>query len=166
MNNKTSSTYAQFLLLGISCLLFTLLTSCIEQPAFEQNEEIGKYSWSNLDVKRFNVHISDSKTPYHLTLNIRHTQKYNFSEIALSVQETAPDSTHKTYRALITLAESDGRWKGTGTGNILQNQVYFLKNYHFRDTGWYSFDIKPIMSLNPLPGIVNIGLRLDKKVNP
>lgn len=162
MNNRNHSTYVQFLLLGISCFLFSLLISCGQQPTFEQNVEISNQSWSNQDGKRFDVHISNTKNPYNLTLNIRHSQKYNFSDIALSVEENKPDSTKTTYRVIVSLAESDGRWKGKGTGNIFQNQVYFLKNHHFSDTGMYSFNIKPIMSLNPLQGIANIGLRVNK----
>lgn len=73
-----------------------------------------------------------------------------------------PDKQEKTYRLTLQLAEPDGRWKGIGSGNIFQNQVLILENYHFTDTGVYTFNIKPIMNLNPLLGIINIGLRVDK----
>lgn len=147
---------------GILCFLFLVLSACTSSSVFDRNVEINHQSWSNNDVKEFSVPISDSVSRYTLYLDTRHSLQYPFSDLALSVQVIHPDKQEKKYRLTLQLAESDGRWKGTGSGNIFQNQVLFLKDYHFTDTGIYTFKVKPIMNLNPLPGIVNVGLRVEK----
>lgn len=162
MNNSTHSTHARFIKLSMICFLSSFFTSCIQQPTFEQNAEIPNHSWSTQDIQKFKVHITDNKTPFNLILNIRHRSTYQFSNLALSVQERTPNGTKKTYRVIVPLAEPDGRWKGVGSGNLLSNQVFFLKNTHLADTGFYTFELKPIMQISPLPGIVNIGLRVEK----
>lgn len=149
---------------GIFCFLFLFmaLSACIKPPFFDRNVDIKNQSWSNTDIKEFTVPIQDTLSTYTLYLNTRHDFHYPLSNLALSVQETSPDKKETTYRVTLQLAEPDGRWKGIGSGNIFNNQVIFLKSHHFSDTGTYVFNVKPIMTLNPLPGVINIGLRIDK----
>lgn len=149
---------------GMICFLFLALSACTSPSVFDRNVEIEHQSWSNNNSKEFSVPISDTLNSYTLYVNTRHSLQYPFSDLALSIQVSHPGQQEKTYHLTLQLAESDGRWKGNGTGNIFQNQVLFLKNHHFTDTGLYTFKVKPIMTQNPLPGIVNIGLRVDKKL--
>lgn len=141
------------------------LKSCSTPFVFDQNLDVDQQSWSRDDLKEFTVPITDAQSSYTLYLNTRHTYQYPFENLALSIQESGPRVAEKTSLITFLLAAPDGHWKGKGSGNIFNNQVIYLKNHHFPDTGTYTFKVKPMMNPKSLPGIISIGLRVEKNHN-
>jgi gliding motility-associated lipoprotein GldH len=62
----------------------------------------------------------------------------------------------------ILLADPLGRWKGTGVGDLFDNQTLYRKDMKFPVRGEYQFSIKQAMRPVRLKGIQDIGLRLEK----
>ena len=139
---------------------FLILTSCLDNPLYEKNISINNYSWNYQQTPEFNVHVANTDQHFDLFLNLRHTSHYKYSNISLLIEEVSPKKQTKEYRVELKLTTPDGRWKGAGTGNILSNQVLFLKDHHFADTGEHTFRIKQNMRINPLPEIVDVGLKV------
>lgn len=158
--NKVISTKGIPTKWNLLCFLFFTLNSCSENSVYEKNIPIINNSWSQQQVLEFKPHISNVNQNFDVFLNLRHTSKYKFSNLSLIIQEINPSKEEKTYRLELQLANPDGRWKGIGTGNILSSQIPFLKDHHFVDTGIYTFKVKPNMNINPIPEILDIGIRI------
>lgn len=121
---------------------------------------IDHYAWGHQQVLEFKVNVDDNNQRYDLFLNLRHTSKYKYSNLSVIIEEISPKNQEQKYPIELQLTTPDGRWIGTGTSNILSYQVQFLKGHHFTDTGEYTFRVKQNMRVNPLPEIVDVGIKV------
>jgi len=143
-------------------LLFSMgLTACSDNALMDQNVAIKNKNWPNKQQPEFTVSVKDANIPYQLYLNLRNTIGYPFSNIFILVHQQNPNKTKKIYRVGFKLANREGLWLGNGAGNIFTHQIRFLKNYHFPDTGTYIFQLEHNMRLDPLPGVNDVGLRIE-----
>jgi len=97
-----------------------------------------------------------------LYVNIRNKGTYAYSNIYLFMSIGSPDGQVKTDTVEFTLAEPDGRWKGSGIGGLHDNQILYKNSVFFPHKGVYQFQIKQGMRDNVLQGIRDVGLRIEK----
>lgn len=143
--------------------LFVFTTACLQPSFYDQNQEITGQEWSNKEVKSFSVPVKDSTSRYAFFLKARHAYTYPFSNLAIRLTIKDQNFSEKEYLVKLKLAENDGKWKGTGTGNLFSMEFPILEGFHFRDTGTYTIQVSHAMETNPLPGIKDIGLRIQKQ---
>ncbi|WDF68764.1 gliding motility lipoprotein GldH [Sphingobacterium oryzagri] len=150
--------------LFFACLLsFIFVAACRDSAFYETNKSISKRSWSYADTARFDVHVPDAKAKYAISVNVRHTGSYNYSNLFLLIHEKGPQIKDTAYRYEMKLAELDGRWTGNTAGNLYDNELLIKDNYTFPDTGIYSFAIEQNMRENPLHDITDIGIKLVQR---
>lgn len=145
---------------SLFCFLFFILSGCLDNTVYEKNIPTTNLLWDRQQEPQFNIHVDDTSQNFDIFLNLRHTSKYKYSNISLIIEEVSPKNQVKRYSVELQLADIDGRWKGIGAGRILSNQVSLLNNYHFADTGIYTFKIKQNMPVNPLPEIMDVGIKV------
>jgi gliding motility-associated lipoprotein GldH len=148
--------------LGAFGFLFFILNACSSNSFYEKNSTIDDQLWFRRQVPEFEIHTIDTNQSFDIFVHLRHSSSYKYSNLSLMIEEVNPQKEEKAYRLEIELAESDGRWKGIGTGNVLSYEVLLLKDHHFADTGTYTFKIKQNMNINPLPGILDVGIQVVK----
>ncbi|TCK83181.1 gliding motility lipoprotein GldH [Albibacterium bauzanense] len=147
--------------LSLLIILFFGLAACSDNALIDQNIPIKNKAWLYEQKPLFPVHITNKDTPYHLYLNLRNSIDYPFSNIFILIHQQNPDKTRITYRVEVKLANPEGLWKGKSAGSLISQQVRFLKDYHFTDTGKYTFQFEQNMRVNGLKGISDIGLRIE-----
>lgn len=78
--------------------------------------------------------------------------------------KTPGDSIVKKARVHIVLAEPSGKWLGRGMGEIYEQRMKFSlgDSITFRKPGTYEVSLEQNMRINPLPDILNVGLRVEK----
>ena len=153
-----------FLVVAFSlCCLLTL--SCDKQRIIDENKSLDDNSWDIKTKLDFKVNITDVSASYNMYINIRNAGWYPFSNIFLFINTTLPDSSLARDTAECTLADKDGRWLGDGLGDIWDNRILFKKNFKFKMTGEYHFELEQGMRVNPLPGIADVGIRIEKVAN-
>jgi gliding motility-associated lipoprotein GldH len=160
MNKFIRAKGTLFIKWSLFCFFFLILAGCLNEPLYEKNIPINSYLWNHQQAPEFKVYIANTNQRLDLFLNLRHTAQYKYSNLSLIVEEVNPKNQEKRYHLEFQLTTPDGRWKGLGTGNILSHQVQFLNDHHFADTGEYTFRIKQNMRINPLPEIVDIGIKV------
>lgn len=146
--------------LWLFLLISSGLSSCFDQPLIDQNQTIDERRWSREYEPEFSLAVTDTAVGYDVFLNLRNSIAYQFSDIYLQIQQKNPDSSKVRYAIKIKMTNSEGLWVGKGSGNLYSQQVRFLRNYHFPDSGTYIFKIKQNMRTNPLVGIHNVGIRV------
>jgi gliding motility-associated lipoprotein GldH len=93
---------------------------------------------------------------------LRNAGNYPYSNIFLFVNTYFPSGTIDKDTVEIMLASPDGKWMGKGLGDIWDNRILFKRNVTFPEKGKYRFEISQAMRLNPLPGITDAGMRIEK----
>lgn len=147
--------------LSLLMILFFGLTACSDNALIDQNIPINNKAWLYEQKPLLPVHITNKDIPYHLYLNLRNSIDYPFSNIFILIHQQNPDKSRITYRVEVKLANPEGLWKGKSAGSLISQQVRFLKDYHFPDTGKYTFQLEQNMRINGLTGINDIGLRIE-----
>lgn len=150
---------------GILMLLILLaitVISCHSDRFFEQNHEITNGSWAAHNNLSFVVVITDTSALYDFSVNIRNDVTYPYSNLFLFLKTTFPnrESARDTIECL--LAANDGRWLGSGMGSVRFNRFLFQQGVRFREPGTYRFDFVQAMRVDPLRGIRDVGIRIDK----
>lgn len=146
----------------VSCILLCILAACNSRVIFEDNIKIPEYKWEINNVLRLETEISDTLSAYNIYINLRHASGYPFSNIFLFVKTTSPDGSSVKDTLELTLADETGKWLGSGMGDIWDNRVLFKKNYRFNQPGAWAFDIQQAMRINPLPQVMDAGLRIER----
>ncbi len=139
------------------------LAGCTDPNAvIDANTLIVNNNWSYANKITNSVTITDETIPYNLYFNLRVTADYKYSNLFAIIKQINPDKTTGSVRYEFKLANADGEWLGSGSGNIYSYQIPFIKNYKFPAKGTYRFEIEQNMRDNPLHEISDVGLRIER----
>lgn len=144
-----------------------LLTGCLPSPYYQKDVTIPRNQWAYQFKPSFKFEITDTTSTYNLYFIIRHTEAYSFSNIWMWVYTKQPgDSTFQRSRVEIPLAEPSGKWLGKGMGELWEQRLPMTKDgapMVFNKAGTYEMQFEQNMRINPLPEVLQIGLRIEKK---
>lgn len=142
---------------------FFLFSSCNNSRLYERYFEIDSYGWSTKDSINFQFEITDNPqdTLYQILIGIRHNNEYLYSNIFFFLHIETPDGLHKIDTLQYLLAEPNGRWLGSGVGEIKFNHLVYKDEYSMKG-GFYNINIVHGMRDSILLGIEDIGLRVEK----
>ncbi|HNU49139.1 MAG TPA: gliding motility lipoprotein GldH [Bacteroidia bacterium] len=149
----------RYLIAGVVIIVFA---SCNQQYHFEENKSIKGSNWDFSEPISFDVNIDDTLTAYNMYINVRNQGNYRFSNLFLFINTHLPQGQHLRDTVEITLATPDGAWLGKGIGDLYSNRYLFRKNFRFPQKGDYHFELIQAMRVNPLPGILDAGIRIEK----
>ena len=119
-------------------------------------------AWDKNNILKFDVDITDTVSPDNIYINVRNASQYQFNNLFLFLTTHVPNG-NVAARTLVelTLADEKG-WLGDGAGDIWDNRILFKKNFRFPHSGKYIFELEQAMRLNPLPLIMDAGIRIEK----
>jgi gliding motility-associated lipoprotein GldH len=142
-------------------LLITALTACKQVALYERLQNIDKAAWNEQQVTSFNFDISDTVPLYNVYIVVRHTNLYPYRNIWLNVGVQQPGDTMRHQQFEFQLAAAD-RWLGTGMDDIYEHRArLFNQPVHFNKMGTVTFTLQHIMRQNPLPGVMQAGIRVE-----
>ncbi len=139
-----------------------LFSACDASRVFEENQQVKDNNWAVDDAKVFLANIDDTSAAHNVYINIRNAAHYPFSNIFLFLNTTFPGGQIDRDTLEIMLAGPDGKWLGEGLGDIWDNRILFKKNVSFPQKGEYRFEFTQAMRVDPLPGIMDVGIRIEK----
>lgn len=143
-----------------------LLSGCMESPVFQQQIAVPKNAWAYDFKPTFRFDIDDTVSDYKVYFLIRHTEAYPFSNIWLQLYNKQPgDSTFLKSRVEVPLAQNTGQWIGRGMGEIWEHRMPLTRDdapMRFKKAGRYEIRFEQNMRSNPLPEVLQVGLRVEK----
>lgn len=143
-------------------LLAVLVSSCDDKRVFESYQQIKDDNWYINQKPSFYLDVQDTLTEHTIYFNIRHTGLYKYSNLFVLFTIQGPKAKPETQRLEFKLAELDGKWLGSGLGDIYSNQIKIMEKVKFPRKGVYSFNVEQNMRDNPLAGVEDIGIRVEK----
>lgn len=144
----------------ISLLFF--FTACDPGRIYEKNLSVNAGGWMYSEQLDFEVNIPDTSSAYNIYLNVRHSDRYAYSNLWIQLKTMLPDSSVMTDKVQVELALPDGEWTGNCIDGICTNSVLIRSNIVFPQPGTYKFSIIQDMRQDPLPEILNAGLKLER----
>jgi gliding motility-associated lipoprotein GldH len=148
-----------FQLLVLFALLFQ---SCDPGRVYEKNIRIPDGIWSEDNIIQFEVPVEDTLSLHNLYVNVRNTSLYPTSNLHLFIKTTAPSGHAVIDTFEVILADSRGRWLGSGLGDIWDLQQPYKSNVRFAQEGNYLFEYEQAMRVKQLPFVLDVGLRVEK----
>ena len=149
-------------IIAVLVLTAAILTSCNGTRFFEENKKIDNASWAAHNKQSFTVVIDDTSALYDVHINIRNDVSYPFSNLFLFLKTRFPGEGTAQDTIECLLASPDGSWLGTGMGRVRFSSFLFQQGVRFLQPGTYRFDFEQAMRTDPLTGITDIGIRIDK----
>ena len=150
------------LVLVVSYYLLILCTSCKQEELFERLEPIPGGLWKSSFTPSFTFNIFDTTAAYNVYVTVRHTNDYAYNNIWLQSGLQLPGDTLLSQKLDLKLAGSDG-WLGAGMDDIFETRIKVTPQpQSFPRSGPVTFTLKQIMRQDPLSGILQIGMRVEK----
>lgn len=150
----------------ISTCTVLFIAGCIPSPYYQKDYTIPQGKWTSQFRPSFKFEITDTASTYNMYFLIRHTETYPYSNIWLHIYTRQPgDSAFKESRIEIPLADPSGKWLGKGMGEIWEHRMPMTGNDNamfFAKPGKYEIKFEQNMRVNPLPEVLQVGLRIEK----
>ncbi len=143
----------------LSILLFS---ACDSSRVFEDYVAMENNAWYINHKPVFYVDMQDTLSEHTIYFNLRNTGLYKYSNLFVLLTIQGPNAEPETQRLEFKLAHPDGEWLGSGLGAIYSNQIPMIEKIKFPKKGVYSFTIEQNMRENPLKGIEDIGIRIER----
>lgn len=154
----------------IGFLIIILTAGCLSSPYYQKQYPMAHNEWSYDNKPSFKFEVTDTNALYNVYFLMRHTDAYPYSNIWLIVKTKKPgDSTFERTRLEIPLAEPSGKWLGRGMGGIWEHRMPISNNgdtVMLRKPGIWEIELEQNMRMNPLPEVLQAGLRVEKTPKP
>ncbi|MBS1486351.1 MAG: gliding motility lipoprotein GldH [Bacteroidetes bacterium] len=150
-----------FVAVGVSILL----AGCDSKRLFEKNTEFKERIWKINDPVEFDFQIADTVKKYNLLVNVRNSLDYPYARLFFNYELLSPDHTSidKKLMSEYLFDQKTGKPYGTsGLGDVYDHQFSLLQNYSFKKAGAYHLKVEQFMRLDSLPGIMAVGLRVER----
>lgn len=139
-----------------------VLSACEQSRVYDKNMSIDASGWAYGERLTFEVMVNDTALTYNMFINVRHRDTYPYNNLWLDLTTQFPDSTSANSKVNVELSEPEGEWTGNCVDGICYNSVLIQKNFRFPAEGKYLFTIEQDMRMNPLPGLMDVGMRVEK----
>jgi gliding motility-associated lipoprotein GldH len=143
-------------------ILSFILIGCQSDVLYEQNIPVNAFDWEVSDTLKYEINIDDTTEKYDLSVNIRHRDIYDYTNLYLKIQTMHPTGEVISQVISLPLSDEEGKWLGKCSGDICFNRVYLMKKIMFKSKGKYKFYINQEMRQDHLKNILDIGLKIEK----
>jgi gliding motility-associated lipoprotein GldH len=143
--------------------LLAIIQGCDPSVLFEENKKIDDSAWDKDQPLIFQTTIEDTVSAYDVYLNVRNAGVYPFSNLFMFINTRVPNGELFRDTIEIMLQSPEGKWLGDGLGDIWDNRILFKPSVRFPQRGEYRFELFQAMRVNPLPGIMDAGIRIERK---
>lgn len=163
MPEKVKRTIRPKFLNGLTLLfVISLCMACDKQTVFHSFQALPSEGWLHKDTLSFNIPVTDSMVSYNVYLEVRNRNNYPYQNLPLALFFDGPDAAViKTDTLQLALADNSGIWQGDGWGGLYQSS-FPAGNIYIKKTGQHRIRIAYALPDEKLPGINDIGIKIEK----
>jgi len=144
-----------------------MFTSCDQQPVASEMKTLPNY-WPKDDKITFTIPQLDSLSKYNVYLHLRNSNEYQFNNIYIIAEMIFPHGRVVTDTLEYRMAETNGKWLGTGIGSIKDNKLWYKESISFFEKGNYTLILShavrnngDVNGVSRLEGIVDVGYSIE-----
>lgn len=137
------------------------------EAAYQKQVPVPAAKWDYAFRPEFTFEIPDTNSNYKVYLIFRYDAAFEFSNIWVRSWTKQPgDSAYSEGKRIETvLLAADGARLGNNVGGVYEYKVQLKAGQDyapFTKAGTYSVKLEQIMRKNPLAGLLNVGLRIER----
>lgn len=140
-----------------------LVASCHYNNNYYEHTTLIENQWKKDSAVVFTIPVQEKGGAFDIFMVLRNNNDYPYSNIYFFTELTSPKGKKMIDTLEYQLAYPSGEWIGSGMGGIKQNTLVYKENFMLKDTGTYQIKIKQAMRDNPLKGIEDMGLIVEKR---
>lgn len=147
------------------CLIGLVLWACSDSRVYEQVIDFENREWIISDKPSFEFEIDDINSKYHIFSDLRNTVSYPYARFYFTyyLQDSSGVEIQKKLMGEYLFDAKTGKPSGkSGIGDLYDHRFLLLQNYQFPQKGKYKIVLEQFMRMDTLPGIVAIGVRVEK----
>jgi len=141
-------------------VLLISLFSCQNKDESILINDVGN-QWSKKKVQQFDFAVNDAQNQKNLVFVVRNNNDYPYSNLRLIATLEHNKKVIATDTMNYVLAKPNGEWLGTGFGDTKEALFQYKLNYKFPQNGNYSVKVVQAMRKNVLPGIEDLGIKIQ-----
>ncbi|NLP57201.1 gliding motility lipoprotein GldH [Lutibacter sp. B1] len=152
-----------------SILIVFVLFSCDSNRVFDEYKPIKDHKWYSDNKIDFIINNQDTISKKNVFITIRNNKNYEFSSLFLITKIEFPSGFQVIDTLEYEMTDAMGNWLGSGFTDIKENKLFYKENVVFSEKGDYNIDIQhatrsinDIEGTEPLKGITDVGLRIEK----
>lgn len=139
-----------------------LLQACDTLDVYEKMAFFPQHEWKSSQKPDFRFQIEDTVSTYNIYVVIRHEDAYRYNNIWLNVTTQAPFDTARKQMLNLILANNAKGWLGVGMGDVFDHRILITRHPVKLKKGNYVFTLQQPMREDPLPYVLNAGIRVEK----
>lgn len=144
---------------SLLCLvLFCLSCNNPDETVVMQNVDS---KWDKKNSHKFDFSINDFQKQKNIIFIVRNNNDYPYSNLRLIAILEHNKKIVSQDTLNYVLAKPNGEWLGTGFGDTKEALFQYKLNYNFPQDGQYSLKVIQAMRRNVLPGIEDIGVKIQ-----
>lgn len=143
----------------------TLLSACDDNRVYEQITDFDNRQWISTEKPQFEFFIDNIDQPYNLYSDIRNSVSYPYSRFFFTYylqDSTGSDIEKKMITEFLFDSKTGKPFGKSGIGDLYDHRFLLLKNYQFQRQGKYRVVFEQFMRMDTLPGILSVGLRVER----
>lgn len=117
--------------------------------------------WDKRNIQKLDFKVDDAQNQKNLIFIVRNNNDYPYSNIRLIATLEQDKKIISTDTLNYVLAKPNGEWLGSGFGDTKETLFQYKLNYRFQQNGNYVLRINQAMRRNILPGIEDIGIKIQ-----
>lgn len=141
-----------------------LVAGCNTIGVFEKMESFSNHEWASSNRLSFSFDIADTASFYNVYVVLRHTDAYHYNNIYLNVTSIIPGDTAVTRQHNFVLANNKTGWLGAAMDDVIEQRVAVNSSPVKLKKGSYTVMLQQIMREDPLPDMINAGVRVEKVI--
>jgi gliding motility-associated lipoprotein GldH len=148
-----------------ACVMAWLLVACDDSRVYEQVVDLQQRHWIVTEKPTFDFAIQDTSERYNLYGYIRNAVSYPYSRVFFTYylkDSTGREIEKKLMTEFLFDAKTGKPFGKSGIGDLYDHQFILLQDYQFNTAGKYRLELEQFMRLDTLPGILAVGVRVEK----
>ena len=145
----------------LSLLAFAVIMVSCNNPDENVVMQNVNNRWNKRVSHYFDININDFQKQKNIIFIVRNNNNYPYSNIRLIATLEHDKKAVSEDTLNYVLAKPNGEWLGTGFGEAKEALFQYKLNYNFPQNGKYKLKVVQAMRRNILPGIEDIGIKIQ-----
>jgi gliding motility-associated lipoprotein GldH len=146
----------------LASVIFFSVISCDSRTKFEQYQKFEKQTWHRFNIVKFEVPVTTTNDAFDMMLVIRHLPELKIKELPVNVTMYMPSGEMRSAEHIIKFTGDDGKPQSECLGDLCDLSFTFRQGFVFPETGKVRIEIENKWPRIELPGILEVGLMLQK----
>jgi gliding motility-associated lipoprotein GldH len=143
------------------CCIVFFIAGCRPGHFYSAYETVNVKGWSAADTLCYPVTIADENQTYAWSVSVRHQKTYEFSNLWLNILVKG-NGIDTSFRCEVPLFRNDGKPYGETSGSLCTQTVPLKMQPPFAGKGRYLIAVVQLMRKDPLDGIEDVGIFIEK----